>query len=76
MNLPSLAVRRPITVFMFYLAVALFGFLAITRTPVDLYPEIELPSIAVITIYRGAGAEDVEGGVTEYIEDSIAASTR
>ena len=72
MNLPSLAVRRPITVFMFYLAVALFGFLGVTRTPVDLYPEIELPNVAVITIYRGAAAEDVEGGVTEYIEDSIA----
>ena len=29
MNLPQLAVRRPVTIFMVYLAIALFGLLAI-----------------------------------------------
>ncbi|MBN2564208.1 MAG: efflux RND transporter permease subunit, partial [Candidatus Eisenbacteria bacterium] len=72
MNLPRLAVRRPVTVFMFYLAIALFGLLAVSRTPLDLYPDIEFPTVAVITTYPGAGSEDVESGVTEYIEDAVA----
>ncbi|MCD4690766.1 efflux RND transporter permease subunit [bacterium] len=72
MNLPQLAVRRPVTVFMIYLAVALFGILAITRTPLDLYPDMEFPTVAVITFYPGAGSEDVENGVTKPIEDAVA----
>ena len=72
MNLPQLAVRRPVTVFMIYLAIALFGLLAITRTPLDLYPEMEFPTVAVITLYPGAGSEDVENGVTKPLEDAVA----
>jgi len=72
MNLPQLAVRRPVTVFMVYLAVALFGLLAVTRTPIDLYPDMEFPNLAVITLYPGAGSEDVENGVTKALEDAVA----
>ncbi len=72
MNLPQLAVRRPVTVFMVFLAVALFGLLAVMRTPIDLYPDMEFPNLAVITLYPGAGSEDVENGVTEPIEDAVA----
>ncbi|MFH1689855.1 MAG: efflux RND transporter permease subunit [Candidatus Eisenbacteria bacterium] len=72
MNLPQLAVRRPVTVFMVYLAVALFGLLAVTRMPIDLYPDMEFPNLAVITLYPGAGSEDVENGVTEALEDAVA----
>ncbi len=72
MNLPQLAVRRPVTVFMIYLAIALFGILAVTRTPIDLYPEMEFPTVAVITLYPGAGSEDVENGVTKPLEDAVA----
>jgi len=72
MNLPELAVRRPVTIFMAYLAIALFGLLAITRTPIDLYPDMEFPNVAVITLYPGAGSEDVENGVTKPLEDAVA----
>ncbi len=72
MNLPELAVRRPVTIFMAYLAIALFGFLAITRTPIDLYPDMEFPNVAVITTYPGAGSEDIENDVTKPLEDAVA----
>ena len=72
MNLPQLAVRRPVTMFMVYLAIALFGLLAVTRTPIDLYPEMEFPNVAVITLYPGAGSEDVENSVTKPVEDAVA----
>ncbi len=71
MNLPELAVRRPITVFMVYLAIILFGGLGVSRMAVDLYPDIELPNIGVITIYPGASSQDVESGVTKEIEEAV-----
>ncbi len=71
MNLPELAVRRPITTFMFFLAVLLFGALALTRLPVDLMPSFEMPMVSVVTIYPSGGAEDIETNVTEIIEDAL-----
>lgn len=72
MTLPGLAVRRPVTIFMFFLAVLLFGLLSLSRMPVDLYPAMEFPNITVITFYPGAGSEDVEKQISEPIEDAIA----
>ena len=72
MTLSGLAVRRPVTIFMFFLAVLLFGFLSLSRMPIDLYPEMEFPNVTVITMYPGASSKDVEKGVSEPIEDAIA----
>ncbi len=71
MNLPEFAVRRPITVFMLFIAVVLFGVLALMRLPVDLMPSFEFPMVSVVTLYPGAGSEDIEGNVTEFIEDAL-----
>jgi HAE1 family hydrophobic/amphiphilic exporter-1 len=71
MNLPEFAVRRPITIFMLFIGVVLFGALALMRLPVDLMPSFEMPMVSVVTLYPGAGSEDIEGNVTELIEDSL-----
>jgi HAE1 family hydrophobic/amphiphilic exporter-1 len=72
MNLPTFAVKRPITVFMMFSVLVLFGALALSRLPVDLMPEFEYPVISVVTAYPGAGSEDIESNVTELIEDAMA----
>lgn len=69
--LPTFAVRRPVMVAMSFLVVLLFGFIALSRLPIDLYPEIEPPVMSVITVYPGASATDVEMKVTDVIEDSV-----
>ncbi len=71
MNLPEFAVRRPITVFMLFGAVVLFGLLALMRLPVDLMPSFEFPMVSVVTLYPGAASEDIEASVTELIEDGV-----
>ncbi|MFH1502452.1 MAG: efflux RND transporter permease subunit [Candidatus Eisenbacteria bacterium] len=73
MNLPEFAVRRPITVFMLFGAVLIFGLLALVRLPVDLMPSFEMPMVSVITLYPGAGSEDIETNVTEIMEDALSA---
>jgi len=72
MNLPKLAVERPVTTIMVFLAVVVLGIASLTRLPVDLFPEIEPPIISVITSYPGAGAEDVERNVSEPLESVLA----
>ena len=71
MNLPKLAVNRPVTVIMFYLALAVLGAFAFMRLAVDLLPKLEPPAISVVTIYPGASAEDVEQKVTKLIEEQV-----
>jgi HAE1 family hydrophobic/amphiphilic exporter-1 len=71
MNLPELSVRRPITIFMLFLTIVIFGALALLRLPVDLMPSFEFPVVSVVTLYPGAGAEDIETNVTEVMEDAF-----
>ncbi len=71
MNLPKLAVSRPVTTVMFYMALAVLGAFALMRLAVDLLPKLEPPAISVVTIYPGASAEDVEQKVTKLIEEQV-----
>lgn len=71
MNLPRLSVSRPVTVIMFYMALAVLGAFALSRLAVDLLPKLEPPAISVVTIYPGASAEDVEQKVTKLIEEQV-----
>jgi len=71
MKLPEIAVRRPTTVVMAFLAVLLIGAVAVFRLSIDFFPEIEPPAISILTLYRGANASDVEADVTKYIEDRM-----
>ncbi|MGA1875655.1 MAG: efflux RND transporter permease subunit [bacterium] len=71
MNLPELGVRKPITTLMIFLSICLIGIVSFSRLPIDLFPEIEPPAVSVITVYPGAGPEDVETTVTKYIEKAL-----
>ena len=72
MQLPKKAVNRPITTLMVFLAILLFGVVAITRSPLDVLPEMELPTLTVITSYPGASPSEVEENVTKPIEENLA----
>ncbi len=68
MNLPKIFVDRPITTIMIFLGILAIGLVSLSRLPIDLLPEIEMPVISVLTQYPGASARDVETNVTEEIE--------
>ena len=71
MKLPELAVKRPYTVMMIFLAIALMGAISLVKLNIDLLPEIEPPAISVLVPYPGATASDVESDVTKYLEDKL-----
>ncbi|MFQ5834775.1 MAG: efflux RND transporter permease subunit [bacterium] len=72
MSISRIAIRRPISTFMVFAAILVLGGFSLTRIAIDLYPDISLPVIAVITDYRGAGPAEVEKTVTEPLEKWVA----
>ncbi len=66
-----LAVKRPILTFVVYAVLFILGIFYLTRIKIDLFPNVTLPSISVVTFYRGASSEDVEKLVTEPLERSL-----
>ncbi|MFU8804035.1 MAG: efflux RND transporter permease subunit, partial [Bradymonadaceae bacterium] len=71
MSLPKLAVGRPVMTTMFFLGLLILGAVSFTRLQVDLLPEIEFPSISVMTTYPGAGPEEIETLITRPIEQVV-----
>ncbi len=56
-----IALRRPYTFVVLALLLILIGPLAILRTPVDIFPEIRIPIVAVIWQYTGLAPQDMAG---------------
>ncbi len=71
MNLSRLAIARPVSTVMFYLALAFLGVIAFARLPIDLLPDISFPTISVTTGYPGAGPQEVEREVTILLEEAL-----
>ncbi len=59
-----LALRRPYTFVVMALAILLAGGLAIARMPADIFPEINIPIVAVVWQYGGLTPEDMADMVT------------
>ncbi|MDR2028913.1 MAG: efflux RND transporter permease subunit [Treponema sp.] len=68
MSLAKISVSRPTTVFVIFVLLILLGVFAFINLPIDLYPEIEIPYILVMTTYEGAGPEEVERSVSRIME--------
>ena len=71
MGLFHFVVHRPVAVAVLYSILMLFGLVSLSRLPIDMLPEVDPPVLTVLTPYPGASALDVEGKVTERLEDSL-----
>ncbi|MBI1895511.1 MAG: efflux RND transporter permease subunit [Acidobacteria bacterium] len=68
MWLVNIALRRPITIMVAVLAVALASMLAIKRMKVDIFPSLGSPTIYVAQPYGGMDPSQMEGFLTYYYE--------
>lgn len=71
MNIPKISISQPVFITMIMTALVVVGILGFTRLPVDLLPDISIPTVAVSTIYPGAGADDVQSNITKPIEEAV-----
>ena len=68
MWLIRLALRRPITIMVIVVAIALSSILAILRTRIDILPNLDLPVIYVAQPYGGMSPQQMEGYISYYYE--------
>ncbi|QQO09756.1 efflux RND transporter permease subunit [Breznakiella homolactica] len=68
MSFAKTAVSRPTTIFIIFVILIMLGLFAAFNLPIDLYPEIDMPILVVMTTYTGAGPEEVERSVTRLLE--------
>jgi len=71
MTLTEIAIKRPAAVSMFFLAIAVLGALLYGRLPVDLLPAMDWPWVVVVTVWPGAGPQEVESMVSKPLEDAV-----
>ncbi len=71
-GLPSFSIRRPVTVAMIFLGILLVGTIALTRLPIELYPNFGFGDISIIVDIRGGMPPvEVEARVTKPIEEAV-----
>src|SRR5437588_7956148 len=70
----KLALRRPYTFIVMALLIMIFGVSAALRTPVDIFPNINIPVVAVVFSYTGLPPDDMSGRVVTFYERAITTS--
>jgi len=73
----ALALRRPYTFVVMAIAIIILFVVTLLRTPVDIFPDINIPVVSVVWFYTGMSAEDMatrivansERGITTTVND-------
>ncbi len=71
MNLADVCIKRPVFATMLILALVVLGLFSYAELGVDLYPNVDLPTVTVTTTLKGASVEEMETSVTKPIEEII-----
>jgi hydrophobic/amphiphilic exporter-1 (mainly G- bacteria), HAE1 family len=71
MQLVDFATRRRVTVVMFMVAIALFGFVSLARLKVNLLPDLSYPTLTVRTELVGAAPLEIENLITRPVEEAV-----
>ncbi|MBC8204310.1 MAG: efflux RND transporter permease subunit [FCB group bacterium] len=70
--LPSLSIRRPVSVLMIFLALLVVGYISYTMIPVELFPEGFIPPFLGVWIsYRGANPKEIEDQIVRPAEEYL-----
>ena len=71
MSLADICIRRPVFATMLIAALVVLGIFSYRGLGVDLYPNVDIPTVTVTTTLKGSSVEEMETAVTKPIEDTI-----
>jgi CzcA family heavy metal efflux pump len=71
MWITRLALKYPISTLMASIAVFVLGLVSLVQLPIDMLPDIQIPSVTSVTYFTGAGPLDMEQSVTVPIERAV-----
>ena len=72
MSVVEIALKRPYTVVAVLILICLMGIGAALRMPVDIFPEIDIPVVAVVWTYNGISAQDMQNRILTLHERQLA----
>ncbi len=72
MSVVEIALKRPYTVVAMLILISLMGIGAALRMPVDIFPEIDIPVVAVVWTYNGISAQDMQNRILTLHERQLA----
>jgi HAE1 family hydrophobic/amphiphilic exporter-1 len=76
MKIPEFSVNRKVTTAMLAMILVVLGTIAFFQLGLDFFPDLEFPTVSVITTYRGASSEDIENMITRPLEQIINSVSR
>ncbi len=71
MFLSDLSIKRPIFAAVMMLALVTLGAFSYKRLAVDMFPDVEIPVVTIVTKFPGASPESVEREVSKRIEEAV-----
>ncbi len=71
MKIFETSVRKPISTILIFIGVIIMGLYSMRNLAIDLYPDMDMPAITVMTTYPGVNAADIENNVTRILEDNL-----
>ncbi|MCB0200825.1 MAG: efflux RND transporter permease subunit, partial [Anaerolineae bacterium] len=71
MKIWDVSIRNPVFITMVMLALVVVGVIAYTNMPLDFFPDVAFPTMAVVTVYPGAGPTEVQDQLTRPIEEAL-----
>ena len=71
MLLSDISIKRPVLTTMVMLGIAVFGYISFRSLGIDLFPRVEFPVVAVISVLPGADPHTIETTVSKPIEEAL-----
>lgn len=71
MKIPEFSVSRKVTTAMLAMILVVLGFISYSRLGLDFFPDLEFPTVSVVTTYSGASPEDIENTITRPLEQVV-----
>jgi len=72
MNFTEVCIRRPVLAWMLMAGTILFGLVSASRIGVSQMPDVDSPNVTVSLGWPGAGPDEIESGIIEPLEESLA----
>jgi multidrug efflux pump subunit AcrB len=71
LGIVRIALQRPYTFIVMAMLILIFGVMAWVKTPVDVFPNINIPVVSVVWTYNGLPPEDMSGRIIYYYERTL-----
>ena len=70
MKLVKFSINRPVSIFMFFVAAVIFGFISYSKLSLNLLPKISYPTLTIKTEYPGTAPAEIENIISKPIEET------